>query len=205
MLHVDLPSSVGEIALKGSDGYQDSAGSHIALYGKTYEASQTSIVVDAQIYQFERDAYHINILYSQEDRGKPPSSIKSPDLLMKLILDNAIGKPAEIIAYATYQYDMVDGWNSDPIALPLTLTKPWRLARGMPFTRLDGVSFSHVVGEDVPERVNINLTDQGQIIHEIRLQRSKVISKRMILALMREGHRLSSSLVDREKEEEKSC
>jgi len=203
MLHVDLPPSVGEIVLKGSDGYQDSTGSNVALYGKAYEASQTSIVVDAQIYRYEQDAYHINILYSQEDRGKPPSSIKSPDRLMKLVLDNAIGEQSEIIAYATYQYNMEDGWNSDPIALPLTLPRPWRLARGMPFTRLDGVSFSHESGDDIPERVNVNLTDQGQIIHEIRLQRTKVISKSMILGLMREGHRLSSSLVDREKEEEK--
>lgn len=197
MFYVKLPLSIGEAVQNGSISYTDAEEQEVAFYGKTYLAGESQVVVEARVFRHEQQGNHVNILFINESRGKPPKNIKSPDKLMNLILDNALGQRVDINAFFTYRYNLSDGWNSDPIGLPMPLDQPWRLARGMVLTHIEGVTFRHEMEDKVPERVDISLTPEGNIVHEIQLQREKEISQGMIRSLIREGRRLSSSLVEK--------
>ena len=196
--NVSLPEAIGAEATAGSVVYQDQEGRDVTLYGKIY--SQNSVVLETLIFRAEQDNYFVNSLYIRESRNRPPKTVKSPDHLMDLILANASGQVTETHTYGIYRYKIVDGWNSDPVALPISLDEPWRIVRGMPFTRIDGMSLSHESNDKILERVDIELSEEGEIIHTIPLHRERQISKSMIRGLIREGRRLSSGLVEREDE-----
>ena len=210
LFHLDfqvrLPKSAGDEALQGSTQYTGPEDRSLTFYGSRYKAAfekgigpkNSTVSVVATIEQIEPSTYRVVLHFAQEDISKPPREIASPDRLMNLIGKSALDQDVDIRAEATYVYDRADGWSVDVMEFPLPLKPQWSVVRGMPFTHIEGATFTHVVGGKTSERLSVNLAREGQIILDIGLYRSAKINQRTIRSLLRDGHRLSSGVVSRE-------
>ena len=171
-------------------------GRETAVYGKTYRASGIEHVVDASIYLHSPNDYHVTFYIGQENRGKPPRVIKPPEHLMSSILENVGGTEVAVNVYATYNYASSEGWQSG-LVIPFEFESPLRLSRGVQFTHISGYHLSNIKNDVAQEWVDVNITEDGVIVHEIALRRRRVISKGILGGLLKEGNRMSSRLVHR--------
>ena len=197
--HVKLPPSVAEAVFQETLIRESADGTQTAIFGKFYHASGVPHVIDASIYLYGENNYHVTLSFLQENRGRPPKLILSPDRLMSLILGNGVSEADTINVYATYSYENSEGWTS-VLGLPSPFNEPLRPGRGIRFTHLDGYRFSNVREGRAQEWIDIKYTDQGELVHEIGLRRHRVISEGMVRGLLREGARLSSVFVTKQEE-----
>lgn len=192
--HVNLPASTAQEVFQSTYVHETDAGRQTAIYGKLYHAGGVSHIAETTIYQYQDTNYHVTLYLGLEDRGKPPRDIKPPEKLMTLLLANGPTEAGMVNVYATYSYLASDGWRSAP-PLPFPFPEPLRVARGFRFTHVDGWRLSNVEDGRSVDWIDIKHTHQGEYTHEIGLRRNRAFSEGMIRSLLREGARLSSSLV----------
>ena len=193
--HVHLSPSVAEEVFRGTVVYETDEGRRTAYFGKLYHADGgTPHVAEATIYLYEEGNYHVTLYLGLEDRDKPPNEIKSPDKLMNLLRTNGPAETGEISVNAEYTYAGSEGWRTHA-PLPIEFPRPMKLGRGLKFTHFDGMRLTNVEDGKSVDVVDIKHTDQGDYIHQIGLRRRRAFSERMIGSLLREGARLSLSLM----------
>ena len=199
VFQLDLSEELSLAALQGSYNYRDDQGIPIAIYGKTYKANQLSHIVDGSISRVESHHHHFSFHVRQEDRGRPPTNIKSPDLLWKLALGAAPALPVDTSFFGNYRYAPESKWYSS-LGFPFELTLPLVLPRVSQFTHIAGARFTNFDGDALKDSIDVMVEPGGGITHEVRLQREMVIDSRLIKSLFREGNRISSALIIEQKD-----
>ena len=194
VFHLDLSDEESSAALEGSYNYEDARGKRQAIYGKTYRANQQPHVVDGLVLNVEDGHYHFSFHVQQEDRGKPPVDIKSPDFLWNLALEAAPASEVDISFYGNFRYIPGSEWHSN-LQLPLELERPFTLPRVSSFTHIAGVRFCNFEDADITDSIEVTIGTGGEITHEVRLHRKHIINARLIQRLFREGNKTSSALV----------
>ena len=194
VFHLDLSSEQSLAAMRGSHSHEDSSGKLRAFYGKTYKSNQQSHVVDGLILNVKDCHYHFNFRLQQEDRGKPPTDIKSPDILWDLAIDAAPASEVDITYYGSYRYPSGFGWNSS-LPIPHEMEQPLKLPRVPAFTHIAGLRLCNFRGDNIADSIDVKMGANGEITHELRLQRQQRIDARLFKRLFREGNRISSSLL----------
>lgn len=192
--HVHLSPSVAEEVFQSTYSYETDEGMRTAYFGKLYHAGGIPHVAEATIYAYEDDDHHVTLNLELEDRGKPPSHIKPPAILMKILSANPPADNIDIVINASYEYSGSDGWRTSA-PLPIEFPEPLKFGRGWKFTHFDGMRLTNVEDGKSVDIVDVKHTDQGDYTLEIGLRRRRAFSERMIGSLLREGARLPSNLM----------
>ncbi len=192
--HLSLPSVVESGVLTTTHHHRDDDGNIFAYYGKSYRHHGVAYVAQGSIFSHDPENYHINFSFVQSDRGRPPAGYESPDRLLEIALEIAPIEPVELDVRSNYTYDMDDGW-SPRLPLPMEMPKPISSVRGTSFTHIEGVRLSKKVEAKTPEWIQMNVSDDGEITHEVGILRMKVLNSNTIGSLFREVSRMSLGMV----------
>jgi len=173
--------------------HRDRDGDLVAFYAKSYFSNSISYAVEASVFAYDDNNYHLSFHFLQANRGKPPTDFLSPDNLFTFALKHALSQPVEINFFGTYKY-LADSW-STMIPLPMEMPSQLRVVRGIPFTHIDGMRFSDLVDGETRKPIQISVSDDGEISHRIELFREKIINPNSLRSLFREGTRMSLGFV----------
>ena len=194
---MELPLEVAERTSYGSLVMDDAYGGTVTLYGKSYRIGGDSYTVSGFFKHDEEDRYLFNFVFIYEDYGRPPADIKPVDRLFALAVDSAPPTPVAVDFHATFAYSFADGWMSLP-PLPLPLEDLWEPAEKISFNSIQSMSFSNIDDAGgIGETMEVRVTEAGLFVHELHLMRDKVIDRRLVQSLFREGASLSSEFIVR--------
>ena len=192
--HLKIPAEVASQVLLTTHHHRDADDNIFAYYGKSYRYQGNAYVAEASAVSHDPEFYHLSFSFAKSDRGKPPPGYESPDKLLEIALENAPDELVEFENISNFTYELDDGW-SPRLPLPIVMTRPIRTTRGKSFTHMEGVRLSNKVDEKTPEWIQIEVSDTGEIAHEVGILRMKVLNSNSIRSLFREAVRLSLSMV----------
>ena len=194
LFNLDLSEEFSVPALQGSYNYEDARGRPTAVYGKTYKARQQSHVVDGVVIKMEDGSHSFGFHFQQADRGRPPTDIKSPDLLWTLVMNAAPVQHVDTSFSGSYRFEPADDWDSY-LVLPHEFEEPLTFPRLNAFTHLTGARLCNFEGGSIKDTVEVMTEPDGEITLEVNLRRNMTIDARLVKVLFREGNRTSLSLV----------
>ena len=194
--HIKLSSALAKRIIATYHGRMVRSTPRSALYGTIYTVNKIPHTVRVDVRRARGNEYHVEFRYVDKEWPKPPENVKSPQILIDLLNEEA--HDIQLICYADFAYKQ-DEWRSI-IEIPIALNSSKESKA--PFTHIEAIKFSRRQNTHVQYSVQIEKLENGTTTHRIYFDEpwKGKLTEEIPTLLLERSNRLSKVLVSRKRQ-----